>query len=198
MKAQLLSPRPPRVLVSSSSAATRSLLSNMLSGFFVASVASLEEAYTHLRATPPVHTSLDFIILDDQSEAHAEALAHFVRTVHGGAIAGAQIVHLYTPTTDRLSGLASFNTITAGVTKMTKPPRQARLLHALADLKHLPSVLPAATRSDVEAALRDIAAARRTLFGNVLIAEGAPARLIPSCPRAEPPRLQITRWRRSC
>lgn len=172
LKTQLLSPRPPRVLVSSTSAATRALLGNMLSGFFVTCVTTLEEARAYLQQTPPVHTSLDFIILDDQSEAHAEELARTVALAQDDALRTAQVVHLYTPTTDSLSSLVSFNSTVAGVTKITKPPRQARLLRTLADLKHLPGVAPAAVPTDVEKALKDLAAVRRTLFGNVLIAEG--------------------------
>ena len=57
------------------------------------------------------------------------------------------------------------------IVRITKPPRQARLLQARADLKNLPyiSSVPIATASvirDEEALLR------RTLHGNILIAEG--------------------------
>jgi hypothetical protein len=144
----------------------------MLSGFFVVPVASIREAYAHLQDLPRDKPSLDFIILDDQSEAHAEDLSRRLQTMNNGSLRDTQIVHLYTPTADTLNGLAKFNSSIPNVTKMTKPPRQARLLHLLSDLKNLPSVPSHTTASDVGAALKDISSARRTLFGNVLIAEG--------------------------
>jgi len=57
---------------------------------------------------------------------------------------------------------------------MTKPPREARLLQTLAGLKNLPNYISSNPTSDVAKAMEDLAAAHRTLFGNVLIAEDNP------------------------
>jgi len=57
---------------------------------------------------------------------------------------------------------------------MTKPPRLARLLQTLADLKNLPHPMISYQPSEIVKAIEDLANAQRTLYGNVLIAEDNP------------------------
>lgn len=144
----------------------------MLSGFRVTPVSSIQDAEQYLQGVGPSYPSLDFFILDDQSETHADDLAQLLHSSQLTALKDTQIIHLYTPTTDSLSGHAVFSSSTPGVVKMTKPPRLARLLQTLAGLKNLPNELSTSQTSEVAKAVEDLAAAQRTLYGNVLIAEG--------------------------
>lgn len=170
VKTQLMKPFPLRVLVVSKSPVTVSLLNTMLSGFFVNSVASIEEAQEHLRHASTVHPPLDFVLLDDQSEFRADSLARFMHALPKDPLKTSKIIHLYTPTTETLSGHSAFTSDTPGVVRMTKPPRKARLLQLLAIVKN-PSDKPMARlggpQSEGEGALQ-----HRTLYGNILIAEG--------------------------
>ncbi|KAG5651914.1 hypothetical protein H0H81_006929, partial [Sphagnurus paluster] len=146
----------------------------MFSGFYVTAVSSIQEAKTQIDVYRTGHTSLDFLILDDQSEEHVEDLLHFIHTPDSPRLRETKIIHLYTPTTSR-TGHAVFGiSTTPGVVKMTKPPRKARMLQTLAGLKNLPNTFTTKTTSVVSKAVEDIAAAQRTLFGNVLIAEDNP------------------------
>ncbi|KAH6917111.1 dual-domain HisK/Mak2 protein kinase [Coprinopsis sp. MPI-PUGE-AT-0042] len=207
LRAALLQPRPLRIVVCSASDATRVFLSNLLTGFDVALLCSLPECQLSLQRLSATEPPVDFVILDDQSETNANELARLIRTLGASSspLRETRVVHLYTPTTNRsmttgsmhdsfgsiapTSGPATTNVSTTSVTpaalglvKMTKPPRQARLLQFLAGLKDLlPSSISfnSGTRSETLAAQvaqeqEKAAAARRTLFGNVLIAEDNP------------------------
>ncbi|KAI0090021.1 histidine kinase [Irpex rosettiformis] len=173
LKMQLMIPHPVRVLVISKSPATASLLSTMLSGFFVSSVSSIDEAREHLRTASTIHPPLDFILLDEQSETKADELARFLHSLPLDPLKDTKLLHLYTPTTDSVTGHSIFNSNTPGVIRMTKPPRRARLLQMLSLLKN-----PAQAQIPVVGlsahADEQIALERRTLFGNILIAEDNP------------------------
>lgn len=174
MKTQLMRPHPLRILVCSGSRATLSLLSNMLNGFFVTTLSSIQEVEEYLRHVNTVNLRLDFIILDEQSESRADELVHFIRTLPHLPHDDLNIVHLFTPTTDGLSGVPSLKespSATSGILRLTKPPRQARLLHAMARMKNLPDEAPSARPTDAALNDKDLLAQRR-LYGNVLIAEG--------------------------
>ncbi|KAH7929368.1 dual-domain HisK/Mak2 protein kinase [Leucogyrophana mollusca] len=173
----LKTPRAVRILASSKSTATSSLLKTMLDGFDVITVNSPEETAAYLAGISSDSPELDFVILDDQSEHHADELVQYLTSLRKDALKNTKVVHLYTPTTDTLSrhtGPAMFNSNTPGVTKMTKPPRKARLLQTLASLKDHPDSFIPPPPTDVAKAMEDISAAQRTLFGNVLIAEDNP------------------------
>jgi len=174
LKAGLMIPRPPRLLVCSTSDATLAFLSAMFVGFYVTPVSSIQEAKAKLEAQRSAPTPLDFFILDDQSEKHVEDLLRFIHTPESFALRETKLIHLYTPTTSR-TGHAVFGTSTTpGVVKMTKPPRKARVLQTLAELKDLPNTTTRTPMTMVSKAVEDLAAAQRTLFGNVLIAEDNP------------------------
>lgn len=166
-----MKPRPLQILVISGSKVTLAMLNTMLYGFFVTLVSSQEDTEAFLRNFGDLHAPLDFIILDTQTESHAEDLSKYLSSLHVKAFSDTKIVHLYTPTTS-LSGNSVFGSNTPGVIKMTKPPRKARLLQTLAGLKELPNTMTSNPASQVAKAMEDLAAAQRTLFGNVLIAEG--------------------------
>uniref|UniRef100_A0A8H8CPK9 Histidine kinase n=1 Tax=Psilocybe cubensis TaxID=181762 RepID=A0A8H8CPK9_PSICU len=174
-RSMLINPRPLSVLVCSRSSATLSLLNNMLGGFSVKLLSSIQESTRYLDTysnteSPP----LDFIIIDDQSETHADDLARYLHSSDLKCFEETKVIHLYTPTTSR-SGQAIFgNSTIPGVVKMTKPPRLARLLQTLATLKNLPHPLISPHATEISKAVEDIATAQRTLYGNVLIAEDNP------------------------
>lgn len=172
MRLSLTNPVPIRTLVCSPSDSTLALLRTMLRGFVVTSTSSIHDALDSLGRYSSTDPRLDFVVLDDQSEAHAEDLARCISSLAVQAFQDTKVIHLYTPTT-RDSGQAVFaNSTISGVIKMTKPPREARLLQTLAGLKNLPNYISSNQTSDVAKAMEDLAAAHRTLFGNVLIAEG--------------------------
>ncbi|PPQ67388.1 hypothetical protein CVT25_005967 [Psilocybe cyanescens] len=171
----LINSRPISVFVCSRSNATLALLKNMLAGFFVKLLSSIQETTQHLEAYFSSESGpLDFVILDDQSETHADDLARYLHSSNLKCFDETKVIHLYTPTTSR-SGQAIFgNSTIPGVVKMTKPPRLARLLQTLATLKNLPHPLISHHTSEVSKAIEDITIAQRTLYGNVLIAEDNP------------------------
>lgn len=172
MRLSLMNPVPIRTLVCSPSGSTLAFLRTLLRGFVVTSTSSIQETLDSLGRYSASDLGLDFVILDDQSEAHADALARCISSLDVQAFQETKVIHLYTPTTSD-SGQAVFaNSTISGVVKMTKPPREARLLQTLAGLKNLPNCISSNQNSDVAKAMEDLAAAQRTLFGNVLIAEG--------------------------
>jgi hypothetical protein len=151
----------------------------MFSGFFVTFVASIQDAEVQLHAYRGASTPLDFIIFDDQSESHVDDLVRFLHSLHFPALRETKLIHLYTPTTSRAGQNVFGRSATPGVVKMTKPPRKARMLQTLAGLKDLPNTISASQPTDVARAMEDLAAAQRTLFGNVLVAEGQYIVLLP-------------------
>ncbi|KAL0581382.1 Chk1 protein kinase [Marasmius crinis-equi] len=168
-----MKPRPPHILVCSSSNTTLTLFGHMFSGFYVQLVSSGTDAEAYIRSLiDPAHP-LDFIVLDDQSENRADNFAGLLNSLRYPTLTETKVVHLYTPTTS-LSGRAIFGTSTNGVVKMTKPPRKAKMLQTLAGLKNLPNTITAKPTSDIAKAMDELNAAQRTLFGNVLIAEDNP------------------------
>ncbi|KAF7367339.1 Histidine kinase [Mycena sanguinolenta] len=170
VKYVLMHPRPLQILVCSASPLTLKFLSTMFDGFHVALVSTLADAEMRLREFGDSHAPLDFVILDDQSETHAEEIATFLRSLGVTALQETRIIHMYTPTMNR-SSHSIFSTNTPSVVKMTKPPRQARVLQTLARLKDLPHAMPSTQHSLISRAMEDISTAKRTLFGNVLVAE---------------------------
>lgn len=151
----------------------------MFSGFDVTLKSSIQDTEAHLQAHKTFTSLLDFIILDDQSESHVEDLYTFFHSLNSPVLRAVKLIHLYTPTASA-TGHAVFDSTTPGVVKMTKPPRTARVLQMLAGLKDQPNTATLAPHqpTDVSKAMEDLAVAQRTLFGNVLIAEGRNARFI--------------------
>ncbi|KAJ3724256.1 hypothetical protein DFJ43DRAFT_1157787 [Lentinula guzmanii] len=173
LRSGLTKPRPPHIVVCSASPVTLTLFGHILPGFSVVLASSIADTENYLRKLGDRNVPVDFVILDDQSEMHAEELAKFIHSLHYSTLQETKVIHLYTPTTS-LSGRSIFGSNSPGIVKMTKPPRKARLLQTLAGLKNLPNAMATAPLSDVIRAMDDIAAAQRTLFGNVLIAEDNP------------------------
>jgi hypothetical protein len=170
----------------------------MFTGFHLRSVSTVQETHIELERLSRMPVALDFVVLDDQSESHAEELSRKLQSLSGpgsgslgrkSVLAETKIIHIYTPTTDNLSGFGGgngngngnggnegkrtiFSSNTPGVVKMTKPPRKHRLLQMLASLKDLPNAATSTRVTEVEKAFEDLIAAQRTLYGNVLVAEG--------------------------
>ncbi|KAJ7071393.1 hypothetical protein C8F01DRAFT_1110373 [Mycena amicta] len=173
VRSVLMRPRPMEILVCSASEYTLAFLKTIFDGFRVTLVNALADAEARLRAYGESRQPLDFVILDDQSETHADEMATFLRSLGVTSLHDQEtkIIHMYTPTMNR-SSHSIFSSSTPGVVKMTKPPRKARILQTLAGLKDLPHTMPSAnTLSRIGKAMEAIETARRTLFGNVLVAE---------------------------
>jgi len=173
MIAALSSPRPLRILAKSASDATLALLKTMLQKFHVKAVPSFDDAWHYLQAYSKVGSPLDFIILDDQSGANADNLAQQLQASEIPQFKETKVIHLYTPTS--AFGQAVFaNSSIAGVIKVTKPPRLARLLQTLAISKDLLLTIATHQCPGVSRQAEEQATLQRTVYGNVLIAEGEP------------------------
>ncbi|TFK30704.1 dual-domain HisK/Mak2 protein kinase [Coprinopsis marcescibilis] len=174
LKHVLMDPTPLRVLVCSTSDATRSFLSHMFQGFEVTLSSGLDECYEFLKSYQFQTTPMDIVVLDDQSESNPDDMARFIRSLNSHSLQGTKVLHLYTPTTSRTGQDVFGNSSTLGVLKMTKPPRKARMLQFIAGLKHPPNEISTAPKNLVANSGDDQVSGRRTLFGNVLIAEDNP------------------------
>jgi hypothetical protein len=172
VRARLMEPRPPRILISSPSDAATSLLCSMLDGFDVSTVLTLEELEQYLRSVKPSDTPLDCVILDHQTEAAADGVVRLLESFHSPVLKDTTLIQLYTPVTDTISSNPMSGNGTFVIVRMTKPPRKARLLQALAKLRKLPPETYADLRSSVALTVEELPESQRTLFGNVLIAEG--------------------------
>ena len=170
-------PRPLRLLVSSGSPTTLAMLSTMLSGFIVTTVSSINEAEDLLRHADFVAQPLDFVLLDDQSEARADDFSRGLRMLPYQSLKDTKVIHLFTPTTDNLAGapmLRNDMETPPGIVRMTKPPRQLKLLQMLASLKNILDQVPMRPMVNASELREEEALAQRILYGNVLVAEDNP------------------------
>ena len=139
----------------------------MLQRFSVKLVSSIEDMRECLKAFNK--PCLDFVILDNQPMTSADELAQQLQASGLPYFAETKIIHLYTPTCSAGQAVFANNSI-AGVIRMTKPPRLARLLQTLAQAKNLSFTIglqnPGMPKDSEEPNHE------RTLYGNVLIAEG--------------------------
>ncbi|OSD05781.1 histidine kinase [Trametes coccinea BRFM310] len=177
LKEALMRPKPLRLLISSGSSATIAMLSTMLNGFTISAVPNIDEAERFLRTSEYATQPLDFVLLDDQSETRADDLARNLRSLPYSALQDTKIIHLFTPTTDNLAGAPMLRNDTEsppGIVRMTKPPRQLKLLQTLATLKNVLDQVPIRPVINASEMREEEALAQRTLFGNVLIAEDNP------------------------
>jgi hypothetical protein len=165
LKAQL---RQVKILVKSPAETTSALLRTMLSGLNISSVSSISELFEFLSRSPS--PPVDFIVIDHQSEVQVDEIARRLQAIPGQS--ECRIIHLYTPTSSSLSGVPLWATASPRVIRSHKPPRAIRLLQLLASLKGISTDIQSSKSSEVSQALKDLSAAKRTLYGNVLIAEG--------------------------
>ena len=161
--------RSLHILINSSSEATLFLLKTMLQKFFVRLVSSTEDMHNCLKNFNEFDPPLDFIILDNQSVTSADELAQQLQTSGHRHFAETKVIHLYTPTSNLGQAVFS-NSSNAGVVRLTKPPRLARLLQTLAQSKNLSLTMDA--KHTGTSKVIDELSSQRTLYGNVLIAEG--------------------------
>ena len=168
----MMRPHPLRILICSSSDATTALLTSMLSGFYVTPLSDVEEIESYLKSAATLSPHLDFILVDNQSEARVKELAELLHAIDHSSVKQARIIHLYTPTSETLSHQIASSVFDSAIVRMTKPPRKARLLRLFAGLKNIPTAGLAHQSTEVSSALDNLTTAKRTLFGNVLIAEG--------------------------
>ncbi|KAI0028278.1 histidine kinase [Vararia minispora EC-137] len=159
--------RPPTVLVCSPSDATRALLGTMLFGFRVTAIELTSEVFS----TEPgrmVIPTFDFIIFDYQGE---NEIRLFVESLKIPALQATKVIHLYTPVASDVTGQSLIGDDIPGVRRMTKPPRAARLLQTMAGLSQMPPEVYGSVPDDQKMAVEEKPAPKRTLYGNILIAE---------------------------
>lgn len=140
----------------------------MLSGFQLVTFSSNLDAKVFLHGTNLTDPSLDFIILDAQLEADADDMASCLKGLKRPPFTNTSIIHLYTPTK---SARPAFTNNTPEILKMTKPPRTARLLQAMADVKKLPTFVPIPIALAQPAGSVPGLVPERRLHGKVLVAE---------------------------
>lgn len=166
LRFSLTSPHQFHVLICSPSKTTISMLSTILKGLVLEVTTSIEEAENKLRKAHSLHRPIDFLILDDQSEVHLDYLARVIEISSDSKSTPTQLVHFHTFTTG-WTGVTNPN-----VVKMSKPPRTYELLTKLGELSRCLS--PRTTKGNVPKK----AAVPRTLYGNVLVAEGKQSWLV--------------------
>ena len=173
LKSSLITPRPPLIFITSPSEVTAALLRNMLDGFLVVVFTSIEEIEANLQTVDSKRNVVDFIIVDHPVESRVDELARVHRATKSASTSATRIIHLFTPTSETLSrqSTSGSESVQTGVVRMTKPPRRARMLQLLSNLKDGKRVQIGA-HSDPLRVAREQTVARRSLFGNVLIAEG--------------------------
>jgi hypothetical protein len=142
LKARLLEPHPLRILVSSSCYDTVALLYKILAGFTLTVVSSTEGAISYINNEALMHRSLDFIIVDEQSDARVEDVAHSLEEHPSCSLT--KILHLYIPTSEILGRRPAVladpkkqsiqDKLTARIIRSTKPPRRAKILQLLGSL----------------------------------------------------------------
>ena len=96
IRQRLLRPRPLRILASSRSPVTLSLLTTILHGFEVFCVNSFEEAVAWLHETGSKGQPVDFVLLDHFNAKRLEQIPMILNTYDN--IKNAKAIHLYTPT----------------------------------------------------------------------------------------------------
>lgn len=139
----------------------------MLEGFFVSSFITTEEMEVQLQLPTPQRKAVDFVIVDEQSEEKVTQVANMLQSSNSNT----RLIHLFTPTSQTISRQA-FDGSKPGIVRMTKPPRRSRVLQTLAALKDVSTSIHIGPQSEIAKALNDITTAKRSLYGNVLIAEG--------------------------
>jgi CheY-like chemotaxis protein len=210
---KLKEPRPLRILVSSPSPTTLSLLSTILADFDVATVSSPERAIARLHDAANQNTTLDFVILDHFGQSQLDEISQIL-DAHP-PFTNTKAIHLYTPTPlaiPRVGGLLRKPdmkgppSVTTGtidmalasatgfastsrhegkdqsdakptsfgrIVRMNKPPRRARLLQLLANLRDIQMPAGGFTGSHIEQALESMEMTQALLkTATVLIAEG--------------------------
>ncbi|KAG6837910.1 hypothetical protein H0H93_013063 [Arthromyces matolae] len=165
IKLRLMTPSPPKILVCSKSIATLTFLHNILGDFHVERVSSIHEAKSKLQNHRNFSLPLDFIILDEQSEDSLNDIVQFMHQPESTVFKESKVIHLYTPTTNGSGQLTFGASSIPGVVKMTKPPRTARILHTLAELKHLPNTISQVATA-IAKVVENAAGAPRTLRDN--------------------------------
>lgn len=146
---------------------------NILKGFEVTLLPNLDAVHSHLERYR-LDDRLDFLILDDQFQTQIVDVIQILRWSNTPALRNTKIVHLYTPTAQSLSETAAIGG-NLSVAKIIKPPRKARILQVLGELKGLAPSTPPSPAITTHAAADS---PHRILFGNILVAEGA---VIPNC-----------------
>lgn len=166
LRSTLVGPLPSKVVICSASSATRDLMHNILKGFEVTLLPNLDAVHSHLERYR-LDDRLDFLILDDQFQTQIVDVIQILRWSNTPALRNTKIVHLYTPTAQSLSETAAIGG-NLSVAKIIKPPRKARILQVLGELKGLAPSTPPSPAITTHAAADS---PHRILFGNILVAE---------------------------
>lgn len=161
------------LMLVSPSDATLLWLSNILTGFKLTLLKSIEEIGPSIQQAEADQEIVAFILVDDQSERNVEEVINALRARDSSITRDTKIIHVFTPTSEFLSNHRSGRVDQAGLVRITKPVRTLRLLQTIAHLKNIGTSTDAGSLSET-LRLDDPKqeGSRRTLFGNVLIAEG--------------------------
>lgn len=166
----------PHAVLISPSDATLQWLSNILTGFDLTCLKSIEEVGPFIQSCVAGLKRIDFVLLDDQSELSVQGVVKMLNPTHASSSNNVKTIHLFTPTSEFLSTYRTEESNQSGLLRMTKPVRTHRLLQTLANMKNIGSNTGTSASSVVPPMPKDVhdtkEAAKRTLYGNVLIAEG--------------------------
>lgn len=168
LRASLNKSRPLEMLVYSPSETTIRYLNTILTGSHVSSTTSTSVLREQIYAYATARLPIDFIFFDDQIESGVECLIQELENI---GFFETKVIHLHTPMIGQLGQPVFPLDKHQNIFRLTKPARKFRILQAVAELKNVPnklSSLPAFGLPKVEEAQ----VAQRTLYGNVLIAEG--------------------------
>jgi hypothetical protein len=140
----------------------------MLCGFKITETTSLENIVDLVKGS---ELRVDFLIVDHQSEVD---ILQLTQSLQEQADENPMVIHLFTPTSETLTHYGARDSkAQTNVVRMTKPPRRTKILQMLAVLKNLHSDLGTLPKTDISQAMQNIATVKRSLYGNVLVAEGA-------------------------
>ncbi|KAL7411025.1 hypothetical protein BDY24DRAFT_371574 [Mrakia frigida] len=175
LRQQLLTPRPPWILIVSSSPATISFASSILQGCVIVDVGSVEAAQVALASSGVF--SPRFVLLDFQADDDLQKIRSMTQRLPNPP----KIVHLFVPTLETIKN-ALVDSSKRDVFRSNHPIRRRRLVQLLIDLKSggsgedskdsgLPSSAPAPIRT-IDRFTDD----EKTLFlsAKILIAEDNP------------------------
>lgn len=162
------------MLVYSPSEATIRYLNTILTGSHVSSTTSTSVLRDQIYAYATARIPIDFIFFDDQIEGGAERLIQELENI---GFFETKVIHLHTPMIGQLGQPVFPLDKHQNIFRLTKPPRKFRILQAIAELKNVPNKLSSLPAFGLPKA-EEAQVAQRTLYGNVLIAEGD---ALPNC-----------------
>jgi hypothetical protein len=141
----------------------------MLSGLDLTRAPAVVEGLVDiLEEAQQANRKFDFVIIDSQADDVVKAIVELLDS--SPSLAGCHVIHYFTPTPETLSRDTGHVPLERLV-RTHKPPRTLKLLQRLTSIKGYTSDRFAGADGNNE--MITLAPSKRTLYGNVLIAEGA-------------------------